>query len=393
MELFRIALCLCAMAPCILSGGAPLWYQDYDNEEIIVSAGAKSFELVWEGDQDANQDYTIYEFVHEHPVTTTQRLIGNVNDMTPSEVATGYSLNVTKPEHVVIFTLTIDTVERQDDGAFIGIAISNRDSTARTMVVKNVTVVKKLAELHLQFHEREPISSKPEDSVEVEAGSYPVKCIAEGSNPATDDVTLHLDGNAVTLEGEAKMEMMEGDIRQFKTTVMGNVELEGRTAVYEVECVATDKSGDTLSTKLDLKVMVQEKEDVKCEETKAKEGDMAVSLVCTLDTSLNITSLAFEVGKTGEVFEVGGEMTNSNFTVTSMRSVSGKATVSLTLAKAEDWHFDSDFYLVITATDGSTRKEPLTLTKSDSDGGNGNCLTASLGWILFFAIAVLFIRH
>ncbi|BFY98024.1 hypothetical protein BsWGS_01064 [Bradybaena similaris] len=250
-------------------------------------------------------------------------------------------------------------VRVQDEGRYLCRVKPNDDDTVVLGQDSiNVVVLKPVENVYLKFGNYDPISSSQTDPVEVDAGNYPVVCTAEGSNPAAT-VHLHVDGKPVHKQ-TTQTNKTDSHLIQFRTVVTGEVLFTFSNSRGTVECVVQHQLGNKSLT-FPFKTKVYEPE-IYCNDTEAYPGQRHPVLTCTVDyKGLNIKSFRYEA--TGTKKAVFQEVSKEHLSNTTVR-------VHLKLETAQDWHFETEFYMVVEHQDGHLTRQSVRLHKIPDSGGH-----------------------
>jgi hypothetical protein len=275
-----------------------------------------------------------------------------------------------------------------DEGTLTCRVRPNEDNPNDPKAEDSVKIVVKrpLDVLYLKFDDLEDIFHSMVDPIEVDSGEHTVQCSAEGSNPAPASVNLYLHGDKVT-NVVSKTDQMETSVVKYKTSITGTVLLTVANTMQEFECTAASQLGDSHSVKLPIKLKVYDPK-ISCNDSEAFKGKWYPVLTCTVDyEGLNIKNFKYELGNTKESVLEGQQ--NKDFVQVEREQITKtRARVLLKLYQAQDWHFKTNFYLVVEHADGHVTRESVRLREipargaSRGPGDGSSMLAASLATVI-----------
>jgi hypothetical protein len=249
----------------------------------------------------------------------------------------------------------------------------------------DIEILRPLDTFRLYLDDAGPITESTTDPVELDSGNHTVACVAEGSNPAPS-VTLYLDDEEVP-DVETKSDKMELKVTKFRTTVTASLNISSSDQQL-LHCAAKSQFGDNPSIRFPIKIKQYDPEII-CNGLEACEGQRNITISCTVDyTDLDITSFNYSLGS--KEYNSEGDY-NDEFVQVSKEQLSDtKVRVHLKLTKVEDWHFQTEFYMLVGHRDSRVSRRSVRL-REIKDKCNCASFGASQITILWLCCLVAFI--
>ncbi|CAG5120913.1 unnamed protein product [Candidula unifasciata] len=325
------------------------------------------------------------EIIRQSPNNETETVISRGARKLTAE-PNYYNVMVSEnPGFGVIINFEFLEVRRHDEGNYVCRIKQNSNAVVLGEDSMAIIVLKPVEKLYLKFGNSGPISSSWVDPVVVDAGTYPVVCTAEGSNPPAT-VRLYLDGKHIQ-EVSTKTDKMESHLKEFRTVVTGEVSLVFSKSSGSVECVAEAQLGDKRSVKLPFKAQVYDA-DIICNDTEAYPGENNVVIACIVDNQgLKVKSVRYELAD--KESQQSGLNSLAAEDVNIERLSETKIRVYLRLQRAEDQYFKSEFRLLVELEDGHVTRQSVRLYKTpgygSASGSGGNPSSKVPSLMLFFA--------
>ena len=307
----------------------------------------------------------------------------------------------------LIFTLTVTSLRRVDDGRFefriasqgVGDLFSKENEGSHSTIPVpfvyddvnpglhpnysftagvDVVVYKDLTSVMITSKcNNSIVTSNDLDIMDVDAGDILcVTCEAEGSNPATQDIVIFFGDDIMTSGTGTSVPMTSLDVRQFRSSV----DSECLTATPAddgkvIQCNARAPSGMQMMSKMTVRVRTFEP-DISCIDTVAYTGQTSVQFDCFVDhtnVSLHIMQYRFNIGDRGVVLRVRdieynvATMLDSETKVKVERIKEDSTTfvdhLRLSLSTMYSSYFSTDFSLVVESSAGHMTRHRLSVSQ------------------------------